>query len=128
VDGYDNGGGGFSTPLTSSDSITFMRKLFTYAHSQGVAIDLKNAGGIVQDTLSFLDWSVNEQCVQYSECDTFSPFIAAGKHVFHIEYLDQSPDVQQDCYGPNTSGFSTILKPDEDDLPATVQFCPAKTS
>jgi len=128
VDGYDNGGGGFSTPLTSSDSITFMRKLFTYAHSQAVAIDLKNAGGIVQDTLSFLDWSVNEQCVQYSECDTFSPFIAAGKHVFHIEYLDQSPDVQQHCYGPNTSGFSTILKPDEDDLPATVQFCPAKTS
>jgi hypothetical protein len=105
-----------------------MKKFSIYAHSQGLAIGLKNAGGIVHDTLSFLDWSVNEQCVQYSECDTFSPFVAAGKPVFHIEYLDQSPDVQQDCYGPNTSGFSTILKRDEDYLPATVQFCPAKTS
>jgi len=128
VDGYDNGGGGFDTPLTSSDSVTFMTKLSTYAHSQGLAIGLKNAGAIVEDTLSFLDWSVNEQCVQYDECDTFSPFISAGKPVFHIEYLDQSSNVQKDCYGPNTSGFSTILKQDEDDLPAAVQFCPAKSN
>ena len=127
VDGYDNGGGGFSKPLKSSDSIAFMKKLSTYAHSQGLAIGLKNAGAIVEDTLSFLDWSVNEQCVQYTECDTFSPFISAGKPVFHIEYLDQSSDVQKDCYGPDTTGFSTILKQDEDDLPAAVQFCPAKS-
>jgi hypothetical protein len=82
----------------------------------------------VDSTVSFLDWSVNEECIEFEECDVFAPFIEAGKPVFHIEYLNQSPDVQKDCYGPGTSGFSTILKPDESDLPATVQFCPPKSS
>ncbi|KAH8780539.1 glycoside hydrolase superfamily [Hyaloscypha sp. PMI_1271] len=128
VDGYDNGGGGFSENLTSTDSVTYLRKLADYAHSKGLAIGLKNAGAIVDSTVSFLDWSVNEQCIEFEECDLFAPFIEAGKPVFHIEYLNQSPDVQKDCYGPGTSGFSTILKPDESDLPATVQFCPPKSS
>jgi hypothetical protein len=128
VDGYDNGGGGFSTPLTAADSIAFMTTLSTYAHSQDLAIGLKNAGEIVLNTMNFLNWSVNEQCVEYYECDTFSPFISIGKPVFHIEYKEQSPNIQKDCYGPNTQNFSTIIKPNEDDLPATVEFCPPKSS
>ncbi|KUJ24166.1 uncharacterized protein LY89DRAFT_572399 [Mollisia scopiformis] len=144
VDGYDNGGGGFTPPLSSSDSVTYLRNLTNYAHSvstskhhssrrsqrlrersTGIGIGLKNAGAIVQDVVGFLDWVVNEQCVEYDECSTFQPFIQNGKPVFHIEYKDQSENVTKDCFGPDTNGFSTIIKPDEDDLPAAVTFCPS---
>jgi len=97
VDGYDNSGGGFSPKLKASDSVAFLQNLTTHAHSQGLAIGLKNAGSIVGDTLGFLDWVVNEQCVQYDECDTFHPFIDAGKPVFHIEYQDQESNLQKAC-------------------------------
>lgn len=30
--------------------------------------------------------SVNEQCVEYNECEKYAPFIAQGKPVFHVEY------------------------------------------
>ncbi|CZR55179.1 related to endo alpha-1,4 polygalactosaminidase [Phialocephala subalpina] len=138
VDSYDNGGGGFTPPLTSQDSIAYLRNLTTYAHTAtsskhrrrnprttGLGIGLKNAGAIVKDTAGFLDWVVNEQCVQYDECSTFQPFIGKGKPVFHIEYKKQSKNVTKDCFGPDTGGFSTIIKPDESDLPAAVTFCPA---
>jgi len=139
VDAYDNGGGGFS--LKAADSVAYLKTLSDYAHSVGaskrsrrgkrssggIGIGLKNAGGIVKDVVGFLDWVVNEQCVEYDECDTFQPFIKAGKPVFHIEYKDQSKNVTKDCFGPHTSGFSTIIKPDEDDLPATVTFCPSSS-
>jgi len=49
-----------------------------------MAIGLKNAGEIVQQILPQMEWQVNEQCVEYDECDTFTPFITAGKTVFHI--------------------------------------------
>jgi endo-alpha-1,4-polygalactosaminidase (GH114 family) len=92
VDGYDNdNGGGFNPPLKESDSVTFLNKLAAYAHdtSHNMGIGLKNSGAIVEATKATLDWVVNEQCVQFTECDTFSPFINVGpqgKPVFHIEY------------------------------------------
>ncbi|KAF8848084.1 hypothetical protein BDZ45DRAFT_733175 [Acephala macrosclerotiorum] len=125
VDGYDNGGGGFSPALTSKDSIAYLKSLNSYAHSvtfsksyhrrnprtTGLGIGLKNARAIVKDT--------------DDECSTFQPFVKKGKPVFHIEYRNQSSNVTKDCFGPDNSGFSTIIKPDESDLPAAVTFCPA---
>ena len=32
------------------------------------------------------DWALNEECVQYQECDQLTPFIEAGKAVFGVEY------------------------------------------
>lgn len=73
-----------------------------------------------------VQWEVNEQCVQYHECNLFQPFIAAGKPVFHIEYPKAAPDVSvsakdSDCGGENTNGFSTVLK--EVDLGDWVELC-----
>ena len=61
-----------------------------------------------------MQWSVNEQCVQYSECNTFRPFIDAGKPVFHIEYPKSAPSVsvsQKDsfCGNQDADGFSSVL-------------------
>ena len=63
---------------------------------------LKNAGAIITAVLPVVDFSVNEQCVQYNECATFQPFIAAGKPVFHIEYPAGDGDLQSSVL---VSGF-----------------------
>lgn len=51
-----------------------------------MAIGLKNAGDIIPDVIDFVNFSVNEQCIEYSECETFAQFIDADKPVFNIEY------------------------------------------
>ncbi len=56
------------------------------AHSLGMAFILKNALAIIPDVIDFVDAAMNEQCLQYNECDTLKPFIDQNKAVFHVEY------------------------------------------
>lgn len=120
VDGYDNDSG-FS--LTPADAENYMSFLASEAHSRGLAIGLKNAGKIVNATLDMMQWQVNEQCVQYQECDLFRPFLDAGKPVFHIEYPDETPRVSTAsiCGDGEAQGFSTVLK--HMNLDDWVEFC-----
>lgn len=94
---------------------------------------LKNAGDIIPQVLAVTHFSVNEQCAQYAECDTFAQYIKAGKPVFHIEYPDNSPRItssQQSKYcnkgGDGVSiqsmhQFSTVLK--NMNLDGFVKYC-----
>lgn len=114
VDGYDNDTG---FQLTPQDGVEYMAFLAEEAHARGLAIGLKNAGGIVNATLPMMQWQVNEQCVQYQECDLFRPFIDADKPVFHIEYPKSAPKISGtdektfcDEGAAGTDGFSTLLK------------------
>ncbi len=123
VDGYNNSNG---LGLTKADAIDYLTFLAAAAHTRGLAIGLKNAGEIVEDVLSIMEWQVNEQCEEYTECDTFRPFIDAGKPVFHIEYPDSAPDVdasviKQICGDATAAGFSTVLK--DMDLDAWIYAC-----
>jgi hypothetical protein len=116
--------------LTQADSISFMGYLSTYAHNKNLSIGLKNAGAIVSAVLPAVQFSVNEQCVQYSECTTYSPFIDAGKPVFHIEYPSQAKSDSGSCKseggGSSDSGFSTVLK--NMTLDGWVGFCNGTTA
>lgn len=106
------------------------------AFQHNMSIGLKNAGAIIPNLTSVVQFSVNEQCVQYGECDKFTPFIEAGKPVFHIEYPDGSPgnikasvatDYCSDTGDAEGSeGFSTVLK--EMDLNGWVRFCNGTTA
>jgi hypothetical protein len=85
------------------------------AHSRGMAIGLKNAGAIIPDVIDEVEWDVNEQCEQYSECQTYRPFIDANKPVFHLEYPASAPNVSAGtestiCGDPQAAGFSTLIK------------------
>jgi len=119
VDGYSpRDKTGFN--LTPEDSIDYLAFLATEAHALGLAIGLKNAGDIVNATVGFLQWEVNEQCVEYSECGDYRPFIDAGKPVFHVEYPETAPVISQatrdeDCGDPKAVGFSSIMKKIEAD-------------
>ncbi|WP_438272821.1 endo alpha-1,4 polygalactosaminidase [Streptomyces sclerotialus] len=83
VDGYANRSG---FPLTAADQLTFNRMVARLAHERGMAVGLKNDLDQIPQLVKDFDFAVNEQCAQYDECDRLTPFIRAGKAVFHVEY------------------------------------------
>lgn len=106
-----------------------------YAVSYGLAIGLKNAGNIVTRTAAFTDFSVNEQCVQYSECATFAYFIELGKPVFHIEYpqhvstlsrAESNEFCLEEGNARGSAHFSTVLK--NMDLDGFARYCNSVTA
>jgi endo-alpha-1,4-polygalactosaminidase (GH114 family) len=129
VDAYDNNGGGLG--LTEADSIDFVNFLATEAQARNLSIGLKNAGAIIPDVIDKMQWSVNEQCAQYQECDTYAVFPGQGKPVFHIEYpkgvstnngnLVTTSQKNSACTFASSGNFSTILK--NMDLDNWIQTC-----
>lgn len=117
VDGYDNDTG---FDLTEDDAIDYLEFLVDAAHNRNLSIGLKNAGAIVDYVVDIMEWSVQEQCLEYDECDLYTPFIDQGKPVFHVEYpkgdsTDNDIDVSMTVYNSICSnstdeGFSTIIK------------------
>jgi len=109
-----------------------MSFLAAKAQSHGLAIGLKNAGAIIPSVLPAIQFAVNEQCVQYSDCPTFSAFVNASKPVFHIEYPSEvKPEFAVNfCKdsGPaaGTRGFSTAIK--NMNLDGYVQYCDGSTA
>lgn len=83
VDAYDNGNG---LSLTENDAVDYVTFLAEAAHSRGMAVGLKNAGSIAPRLVSKVEFSVQEECVQYGNCAEFQPFIDQNKPVFHVEY------------------------------------------
>ena len=85
VDGYNNNTG-FS--LTANDQLAYNRFIANEAHSRGLSVGLKNDTDQVAGLVDYYDFTVNEQCFEYSECDTLIPFIVSGKPVLNVEYLE----------------------------------------
>ncbi|MFD0380324.1 endo alpha-1,4 polygalactosaminidase [Streptomyces sp. NPDC127112] len=83
MDGYKNKTG---FPLTSAHQLTYNRLIARLAHDRGLAVGLKNDLDQIPDLVGDFDFAVNEQCAQYEECDSLTPFIKADKAVFHVEY------------------------------------------
>ncbi|KAG1709006.1 hypothetical protein DVH05_022637 [Phytophthora capsici] len=104
VDGAFNDNG---FDLTAADQLDFNKFLATTAHSLNLTVGLKNDMDQIDDLVSVFDFSVNEQCVQYDECDTLVPFIKADKPVFGIEY---SGDKATACTTANSLDFDTLFK------------------
>lgn len=128
IDAYDNSNG---LQLTKNDAIDYVNWLASEAHARGLSIGLKNGGGIIDSVMGNMQWSVNEQCAQYTECDTYAAFTRANKPVFHIEYPkgdstnnDDAVTVQQRTAACNAVGavnFSTVIK--NIDLDNWVEYC-----
>ena len=123
VDAYNNDNGLGLTQADAADYVTF---LANGASALGMSVGLKNAGDIISDVLPLMQWSVNEECEQYTECEKFQPFIQNGKPVFHIEYPDSAPKVTPAqkatyCDDKTAAGFSTLLK--DMDLSNWVDAC-----
>ncbi|WP_435057561.1 endo alpha-1,4 polygalactosaminidase [Streptomyces sp. bgisy060] len=83
MDGYKNDTG---FPLTAADQLRYNRLVARLAHERGLAVGLKNDLDQIPKLLPDFDFAVNEQCAEYDECGRLTPFVAAGKAVFHVEY------------------------------------------
>lgn len=131
VDGYDNENG---IGLTKADAVNYVKFLAEEAHKLTMSIGLKNAGAIIPQVIDQMQWSVNEQCVQYNECDDYSAFIRAGKPVFHLEYpkkdinnneLVSTAKTDTVCNNSAAEKFSTLIK--NMNLDKWVQACPSSS-
>ncbi|WP_405005595.1 endo alpha-1,4 polygalactosaminidase [Kitasatospora purpeofusca] len=94
-------------PLTADDQLRYNRMLATLAHERGLAIGLKNDLEQVPALLGDFDFAVNEECAQFDECGRLSPFIQAGKAVFHVEY---KLGTDRFCAKTKALGFSSMQK------------------
>jgi hypothetical protein len=110
IDAYANNNGCSGT-LTYQDQITYNTWLASQAHARNLSVGLK--GDIEQafDLQPYFDWTLNEQCFQYNECDWPNNgvvnFIDAGKAVFQVEYKLAKTKF---CPQANAWGFSSMKK------------------
>jgi hypothetical protein len=103
MDGFNNSTG---FPLTAADQITYNKAIADLAHARGLAIGLNDL--VQSSTLEpYFDFALNEQCVQYNECNYLTAFPKAGKAVLHIEY---SKTPSQFCPITVPMGFSSLQK------------------
>jgi hypothetical protein len=94
-------------PITADDQLAFNHMVADLAHERGLAIGLKNDLDQVAVLADTFDFSVVEQCAEFSECDKLRPFLDRNKPVFHAEY-DLAPS--EFCTESNRLGLSSIRK------------------
>jgi hypothetical protein len=104
LDGYTNDTG---FALTGGQQLAYNRMIAGLAHQRGLAVGLKNDPDQVAALVRDFDFSVDEQCAQFKECGAFTPFVAAGKAVFHVEY---QLTAGQFCAETEKLGLSSMVK------------------
>lgn len=88
VDGYTNNTG---FPLTAADQLSFDTALAGIAHTHGLSVGLKNDLDQLTALQGTFDFAINEQCAQYTECNAYNAWTAAGKAVVEVEYRGRPP-------------------------------------
>jgi hypothetical protein len=114
MDGYANDSG---FDITASDQLAFNRFIAREAHQRGLSVGLKNDLDQIDQLVEYFDFSVNEQCHEFDECDRLAPFTGAGKPVLNAEYeseLATDPVRRQSlCDAAEEANFSTLILPVE---------------
>ncbi len=86
MDGYTNN---TSFSLSASDQLTYNKFIANEARKRGLSVGLKNDVDQIVQLEPFFDFSVNESCHRYNECENMQPFIDANKPVFNAEYAQE---------------------------------------
>ena len=112
VDGYTNNSG---FDFTATDQLAFNRRLANEAHTRGLSIALKNSGDQASNLVEYFDFDLNEECLEFNECDQWQPFLAAEKPVLNVEYAgskaEASAMAQTVCPLANAEGLRTLIMP-----------------
>lgn len=104
MDAYANRTG---FPVTAADQLRYNRTIAGLAHDRGLAVGLKNDLDQIPQLVGDFDFAVNEQCAEHDECEALTPFIRAGKAVFHVEYELDTGDF---CAETRRLKLSSMLK------------------
>ncbi len=105
--------------ISGEDQLAYNRFIANQARLRGLGVALKNSLEQVEALVDYFDFSINEQCFQYNECDQLMPFIEAGKPVLHAEYpahnddlsLDDEASIARLCSESERLRFSTLILP-----------------
>lgn len=113
IDGYANDSG---FPLTYDDQLAYNRAIADLAHSMGLSIGQKGDIDQVADLWPWFDWTLNEQCFEFDECQTLETYyVANGKAVFQVEYDDpfsgHIADPTTFCPAANAWNFNAMKMP-----------------
>ncbi|MBL4637111.1 MAG: endo alpha-1,4 polygalactosaminidase [Kofleriaceae bacterium] len=66
----------------------------------------------IPQLLAYYDFSVNEQCHEFDECEALLPFIRADKPVWNAEYKESFvSDSSEICTAAQTLGLRTLVLP-----------------
>lgn len=98
---------GTGLAITKQQQIAYNEMLARLAHERGMSIGLKNAPELVPHLVDDFDFAVVEQCHEYGECASYTPFIAQNKAVLHVEY---NVGVSRFCPVTKKLGFSSMRK------------------
>lgn len=121
VDGFANSNG---LGLTAADQLDFNTWLAKEAHARSLSVGLKNDLGQITSLVGIFDWSLNEECSSYDECDELLPFTARNKTVFGAVYQEDG-SFSELCADPNERNFDFLYK--NLDLDASGQPCRTAT-
>lgn len=91
LDAFNN-----NVSVTETDNVNYDLAIAGLAHGMSMSIGVKNLLPAVTSSeastiLSTFNWVLAEQCYEYSECSSYTPFVSAGKAVWDVEY-GRSPD------------------------------------
>lgn len=99
-------------PVTPTEQLHFNRFLGDAARQRGLSVALKNDVEQIPELVDWFDFTVNEECAAFDECDTLAPFVEQDKAVLHAEYVDRwddrAPRLEEVC--GVQPGLSTIVK------------------
>ena len=73
-------------PLGAEERSAYNKFITNEAHKRGLSVALKNDLDQIAELEPYFDFSLNEQCHEYNECDKTAPFTDADKPVLNAEY------------------------------------------
>lgn len=82
-------------PITKAQNNAYNRLIAELGHKYGLSVGLKGNTTETSELVDSFDWTLNEQCWEYEECDIiYDSFILHGKAALNIEY-DAAPNCAQ---------------------------------
>jgi len=113
MDGYTNQTG-FS--LSADNQLAYNKFIANEARKRGLSVGLKNDVDQIVELEPYYDFSLNEQCHAFNECEQMTPFIDAHKPVLNAEYKQAYVDNNHSerdtmCIESNNLSFQTLVLP-----------------
>lgn len=114
MDAYQNNPG---FPLSANDQLAFNRFIANEAHKRELSVGLKNDLDQIPQLVDYYDFSINEQCFEYNECNKLAPFTNANKPVLNAEYkaiwVNDATERTTLCNQSTGLFFSTLILPED---------------
>ena len=114
MDNVDGAANNTGFDFDFDDQIEYNRFLAIEGKKRGLLVGLKNDLEQVDELVDYFDFSVNEECNEYNECDLLEPFIKQNKPVFNAEYNKKYYDnFDELCQTSKTHKLQTLFLPKE---------------